>query len=171
MSESQFLTVDDADLESPRRYYDRLLRECPEHGHLEDGEATVDFLFRVEPLIRGGKLELGSVHLPNVQGKLKGVFDFLFRRVFGRIPNFVMILDLEYWRDASEREREILVYHEMCHAEHKTDKEGELRFDEAGKAVYGIREHDVNEFIAVVERYGQWSDEIRRFVRAAGGVE
>jgi hypothetical protein len=59
------------------------------------------------------------------------------------------------------------VYHELCHTEHKRDKEGELRFDVEERPVWGIVGHDVEEFNAVVRRYGAHSLEIQKFLSDA----
>lgn len=154
----------------PRRHYDRLLKKCPEHAHLRDGEAVVDFLYASEPVIRQGRMVLGEVHMPAVQGKLRGVFLWMLRQKFGRIPDFLIVLDREYWFSCDDREREILIYHEMCHCEHATDSDGDLKFDDDGFPVFCLRGHDVEEFIAVVGRYGAHNLDLKRFLSAAGAA-
>lgn len=142
--------------------------DLPEHAHLREGEAHIEWLFRAAPQIKAGRQILGTCHLPTVQGSLRDFFVWLCAKMFGALPDFLIILDKGYWDEASPREREILVYHELCHAVHAVDKYGELRFDrETGEPVWGLRGHDVEEFTQVVQRYGQWNDDIRRFVAAA----
>lgn len=149
-----------------RAIYDRLV-QLPEFEHLRDGEAVVDFLLRDGEEIKQGRLVLGAVHLPGVQGQLKPVFDWMLRNLLGRSPDFLVILDRDYWLGADERSREILMYHEMCHMIQKVDADGEPRFDDEGRPVFGLIGHDVEDFIAVVRRYGAYSDEIRQFIAAA----
>jgi hypothetical protein len=151
---------------SPRWHFESLL-PLPEFEHLASGGAWVEFLMRTKEQVVGGRRVLGSVHLPTVQGQLKGVFSWMLEEVFGGMPDFLVVLEDDYWKAATPREREILVYHELCHTEHKRDKEGELRFDVEERPVWGIVGHDVEEFNAVVRRYGAHSAEIQAFIGAA----
>lgn len=144
----------------------------PEHRHILENDIDLAFLFRTEEKIVGGRQVLGTVYEPRVQGGLRDVFEWMIRLLLGRLPRFLVVLDEGYWQAADERLRTILVFHELCHIQQKVDKYGSLRFDADGLPVYGIRSHDVEEFTAVVARYGAWNDEIRQFIRAAGeGVE
>ena len=47
-----------------------------------------------------------------------------------------------------------LVEHELYHLAHKKDKNAEPMFDDEGRPVLTTRDHDVSEFLGVVERYG-----------------
>jgi hypothetical protein len=47
-----------------------------------------------------------------------------------------------------------LIEHELYHLAQQKDKEGEPKFDEDNRPVLTNRNHDVGEFIGVVERYG-----------------
>lgn len=152
---------------SPVAICRRLLRECGEFSHLVEGEAKIAFLLSVAEVIRDGKQVLGTAHLPTVQGRLRGVFEWAIAQVFGYPPDFIITLDYGFWEEASQKEREILVFHELCHCIHKTDRDGEPRFNEEGGPVWGIVAHDVEEFNATVARYGPYSEEIRQFIRAA----
>ena len=153
--------------DDPRYFYDKLLKECPEHEHLLDGEAVVDFLVVRDPVIKQEMEVLGSVHLPTVQGRLKGVFNWMLVNKLGRIPDFLVLLDKDYWMSVETLDREILIHHEMCHMIHKKNNEGELRFDMFGNPVWGLRGHSVEEFNETVSRYGAYSQEIREFIAAA----
>lgn len=155
----------DAD-DHPAKYAAKLLK-LPEFEHLRDGEADIEWLFRLVPERMGGRDVLGTVHMPMVQGRLKDVFLWMLVEVFGRLPDFLVVLDWEYWEAASARDREILVYHELCHAIQKEDRDGCPRFDEDGRPVFGLRGHDVEEFSAVVRRYGAHNADIKGFLAAA----
>lgn len=161
MSYRRPTTADDL----PATYAAKLLK-LPEFEHLRDGEAYIEWLFRLEPERRGGRDVLGTVHMPQVQGQLKDVFLWMLTELFGRLPDFLVVLDLEYWEACDARLREILVYHELCHAIQKVDREGSPRFDEEGRPVWGLRGHDVEEFSAVVRRYGAWNPDIKEFLAA-----
>lgn len=153
---------------SPLAIAARLLR-LPEFQHLVDGEAAIDWMLRTGPqVIEGQRLILGRVHIPSVQGKLNSLFEFLLEEKLGRVPDFLIILDGQYWADADARDREVLVYHEMCHCIHAVDQYGSQRFTRDGAPIWALRGHDIEEFDAVVRRYGLHSEELRRFVDASG---
>lgn len=162
-----FKSVEKEDPEGPVKYYEKLLQQCDEFEHLVDGEARIEFLYRINPLIMQGKLVLGAVHLPKVQGQLKGVFEWMLMRQFDEMPDYLIILDFENWDESSEIQKEILIYHELCHTCNKESADGEQRFDDEGRAVFGLIDHDVNEFIATVARYGSYNQEIKEFIDAA----
>jgi hypothetical protein len=110
---------------------------------------------------------LGAAHLPRVQGKLSGLFYSMLAERYGRLPDYIITLDHDYWmEESSEIEREALLYHELCHCVQAVDKDGEMRFDEAGNPVWALAPHDIEEFNLVVARYGAWSDDIKAFLGA-----
>lgn len=139
----------------------------PEHEHLVENKIDLAFLFRCEPKKVGGRQILGTVYEPKVQGGLRDVFEWMIRRLLGRMPRFLVVLDDGYWQGCGARNREILVFHELSHCWHKTDRDGEPRFDMDDNPIYGLKAHDVEEFTSVVARYGQWNDEIKAFIAAA----
>lgn len=47
-----------------------------------------------------------------------------------------------------------LLEHELYHLAQKIDKESQPMFDDEGRPVLTARDHDVSEFLGVVERYG-----------------
>lgn len=150
----------------PARIYNRLVR-LPEHIHLFEGNAAVDFLFRQDEVIRGGRRVLGTCCIPGVNGSLSPLFDWMLERTLGRWPDFLIILDHDYWYGAGPLEREILVYHEMLHAYQKRDAFGSPRVSMAtGEPVWGIRGHDIEEFNEVVARYGAHSSDLQAFLEA-----
>lgn len=149
----------------PATIAERVLR-MPEHRHLLEGEATIDWLMRRTEKRRGGRWVLGTAYQPQVKGDLSEVFDWLISKLFGRMPDFLIVLDEAWWLQANAREREILVFHELAHCVQKEDMYGTPKFDKGGRPVWGLKGHDVEEFTSVVARYGQWNDDIRAFVHA-----
>jgi hypothetical protein len=147
---------------------ERVMR-MPEHLHLVDNEIEIDWLMRTHEKIKGGRMILGSVHEPTCQGEFKILFQWMLENLLGRLPRFLVILDDAYWKQASAKEREILIFHELAHIQHMLDRYGAPRFDKDGMPVYGLAGHDVEEFTSVVARYGAYSDEIRAFVAATQG--
>jgi len=148
---------------------ERVMR-MPEHQHLIDNDIEIDWLMRTREKIKGGRQVLGSVHEPACQGEFKDLFQWMLERLLGRLPRFLVILDDEYWKAATPKAREILVFHELAHVRQKVDRYGAPRFDKDGLPVYGLHGHDVEEFTSVVARYGAYNDELARFIDAAGGA-
>src|SRR5690606_21448859 len=126
----------------PATIADRLL-DLPEHAHLRDGEARIDWLMRVHPKFKGGRIVLGTASMPRVNGELSELFDWMLERLLGRMPDFLIVLDLSYWEAATPLQREIICYHELCHCVQKVDRYGAPRFTREGLPVWGLREHDV----------------------------
>lgn len=157
------------DKDHPAKIASELLK-LPEFADLVDGEAKIDWLLKRDTKVRGGRQILGTAHMPKVQGDLNPCFVWMLELVFKRQPDFLIILDGSYWFNPSQqpteipRLREILVYHELSHCIHKKDGFGDKRYDHDEKPVWGLKGHDVEEFIAVVQRYGAWTEEIRQFV-------
>ena len=144
----------------------RVMR-MPEHLHLVDNDIEVDYVMRNTEKVRGGRIVLGSVHEPTCQGEMAPLFEWMLERLLGKLPRFLVILDAEYWEQADARAREILIFHELCHIRQKLDRYGSPRFDKDGLPVYGLHGHDVEEFTAVVGRYGAHNPDIDRFIKAA----
>ena len=145
------------------------LLELEEFAHLVEGEASIDWLLRTAPKVKAGREILGTCYLPSVQGDLKDLFEWMLAMLLGRMPDFLVVLDQDYWLKVDDRLREILVYHEMLHMGHAVDRYGAPRYNkETGMPVFCIVGHDVEEFTATVRRYGAYSEDIRRFIAAAG---
>jgi hypothetical protein len=158
----------------PRVIAARLVEEEDRFSHLRHGEAQIMFLFRSVPKIKGGKRTLGYIALPRFQGALGDVAGWLLETACdGIYPDYIMVLDGEFWTEARTIQREYLVFHELAHTLHETDAEGELKFTDEGRPVFGLQAHDIEEFNDAVEKYGAALPDIQRFVDAAarGGVK
>lgn len=146
---------------------ERLMND-PEHNHLRENEIRIEYLFRHESKQKGGKFVLGSVHEPTCQGEMRPLFEWLIERLFGSMPDYVMILDRGFWNSVTPQTREALIYHELCHIKQKLDEYGSPRFNRiTGQPIYGLVAHDLEEFQAVVAKYGEWSPDIADFIAAA----
>jgi hypothetical protein len=151
----------------------RLVQECDEFKELRDGEPLIMFVFRNIEKVKADRVILGELTLPRFMGGLASFSNWLLALACqGSMPDFIMTLDHNWWNEASALQREALVHHELCHAKHGTDKEGELKFNDDGDPVWAITGHSIEEFDATVERYGAWEAGIQSFVSAArrGGV-
>jgi hypothetical protein len=158
---------------SPWPIFERLLQTHDELAELRDmveAEIRVAFMFRFGEWTRADKCILGMCCTPAVQGVLRDLFYQMLEHTLGYMPDFIILLNGEWWADASERQREILVFHEAQHAGHARDKFGGLKFHRiTGRPITCIRGHDVEEFTSVVRRYGGWKSDLAEFLAAAAG--
>lgn len=145
------------------------LMKTDTHKHIAENEIQVGYLMRLDAKIKGGKQELGSVHETKsmFQGGFKDLGLQLLGNMLGHVPQFLMVLDHEWWQQASDRDAEALVWHELCHIQHALDKFGAPRFDLDGLPVYKVHEHDVAAFRSEVERYGAWTPDLKDFLISA----
>lgn len=163
-----FIETDQRALPKPEDIYERLVEDCPEFMHLKEGQPVVKWLYKMVPTVRQGRDVLGTVYVPSVQGQLKPMFEWMMEEKWGFIPDFLVVLDLEYWLSADELDREILVFHETCHMRQKEDQYGMPAYDKTtGEPKWDLAGHDVEEFVKVVARYGAWSAEIQALVAAS----
>lgn len=146
----------------------RLMRH-PVHQHLGDNDVEFGWLMRADPKDKGGKRELGSVHAVKTmaQGGFKDLFLQLLERMLGTLPEFLIVIDAEFWAEATDTQREALVWHELAHVRQALDRYGAPRFDRDGLPVFAIFEHDITAFNSEVERYGAWTADIAGFINAA----
>ncbi len=170
--EGTFYLPEDGELD-PRPIASRLVAGRDEFGHLRQGNAVIMFLMRRDEVVKQGKSELGSMAVPQFQGKLARFCTWMLVTMTGGVlPDFIMTLDEGFWRQATPMQREALVFHELKHAGHALDRNGEPRFTDEGDPMWAIMPHDIEEFDDVVRQYGAWLPDVTRFVKAAaeGGV-
>jgi hypothetical protein len=106
--------------------------------------------------------------MPRVNGELSSLFDWMLERLLGRVPDFLIVLDGGHWAKADARAREILIYHEICHCVVAVDAYGAPKFSRTtGLPVWALTPHDVEEFNAVVRRYGAHTQAIQEFILAS----
>ena len=119
-----------------------------------------------ESWTKGGALVLGQAHIPAWQGQLRPLADWMLHKLFGPL-DFLILLNRNWWRIATPIQREALLFHELYHCAQAVGADGELRFTDAGMPVWAIRPHDIEEFGAVVRRYGAWIETHAEFFAAA----
>lgn len=116
---------------------------------------------------RGERRVLGTAQMPRVSGALSDLFDQLLGDVLGYEPHFLILLNGDWWDDANDREREILVVHELLHCGQATDAFGAPKFRRSDNApILAMIGHDVEEFDAVARRYGAWKSDLVSFREA-----
>ena len=80
--------------------------------------------------------------------------------------DFVILLKRSFWIDerVTDEQRAALLDHELCHGRLQRDRETNLpKRDGAGRLLYRIRKHDVEEFREIVERHGTWKGDLEAF--------
>lgn len=143
------------------------LMALPELVHLRDNDVGFGWLMRMDTKHKGNKVELGSVHEVGTmfQGGFKDLGLQLLSGMLGNLPQFLVVLDWQWWQQASAREREALVYHELKHVQQAIDRWGAPKFDRDGLPVFKCVGHDIEAFNDEVARYGDWRPDIEHFVR------
>lgn len=162
-----FFTLPDAGEHEPREIAARLVEDCPEFLHLKIGQPVIMFVLRAASKLRAGRTVLGEMSLPRFMGTLSPLGTWLLARACGGVlPDFIMLLDAAWWAEASPFHRAALVHHELKHAGHARDREGEPRFNDDGSPIWAIEPHDLEEFQDTVRQFGAWSPDIPPFLAA-----
>jgi len=82
--------------------------------------------------------------------------------------DFVILLNREWWEheQCTPLQRDALLDHELCHATTRDDPHtGEPQRDARGRICYRLRKHDLEEFIAIAQRWGVWKRDLELFAR------
>jgi hypothetical protein len=142
-----------------------------EHLHLRD--ARLGVLWCALPNERQGNAVVGMCEEATFIGNrwAKARWAQQIGGWFGEIPDFLLTFDAGYADECSDAAFCALVEHELLHAGQKKDAWGAPRFSKmTGRPVFGIRGHDVEEFVGIVERYGagNGAGRTRALVEAAG---
>ena len=99
--------------------------------------ARVEYLFSLKAMkAKGRRLYAKIVLSPELHSLIHGI-------------EAMVIIDKELWETLDGNRREAVIFHELCHLE--SDGEGGL----------SLRSHDLEEFRAVVRRYGDWTGDVR----------
>lgn len=124
------------------------------HPHL--AQANIAIMWRYGwKRCRDGHLKGGEMRLcAEVDRELHG-FDF------------VMALNYKLWSELDETCQVAIVDHELCHAQVDDDDDGDVRVDEKGRICYRIKKHDLEEFTAIVGRYGQYRQGVKDMIAKA----
>lgn len=80
--------------------------------------------------------------------------------------DFVILLNKEAWATLDETQKKALVFHELCHAQIVIDADGNPKQDDRDRIVCRIRKHDVEEFRAVTDKFGLWTQDLARLAQA-----
>ncbi|WP_158810450.1 putative metallopeptidase [Beijerinckia sp. L45] len=125
-----------------------------EHIHLL--EARIGVVWCAVPLARHMLSVVGQAEIPMARGNrwAKARHDQQLVEWFGVVPDFLLTFDPMYAAAASDRAFCALVEHELYHCGQERDAYGAPKFKMDGSPKFGIRGHDVEEFVGIVRRYG-----------------
>lgn len=140
-----------------------------DHAHLLD--ADVAFMWASGSFAKSGRIVLGQCEqvMMRAGGWQKSRMEQQMHEWFGRIPKFIITLAADYCEQCNDLEFCALIEHELFHIAQKVDEYGAPKFTKEGFPVLTLRDHDVNEFIGVVERYGAGAPDsnINKMIKAA----
>jgi hypothetical protein len=117
--------------------------------HLDD--AAIVCVGRPKAQIKDGFVRVASIRKAKPVERL-----FLERAGHGERVTHLLEIGLDVWNAASPLDREITLFHELCHPKARDDQ---------GKWG-GMRQHPIQEFPEVVERYGAYTPALKRMVKA-----
>lgn len=136
----------------------KLLRELVKahHDDLVDARIALAWCTSWKPDV-DGRVTLGKCRKASDLDRELAAFDF------------IILLKKSFWQDQSVTvdQRRALLDHELCHAGVRLDdRTGDPVTDERGRKVYRLVKHDVEEFSAIVSRYGVWKKDLEQFAAA-----
>jgi len=127
----------------------------PEHKHLLD--ANLCFLWARNSTARQGNAVVGQAERLQFQGSKwqRERQEQQINEWFGVEPDFLITLSAPYAESIDDATFCALVEHELYHCGQQMDEFGSPKFNrQTGMPIFGIRGHDVEEFVGVVRRYG-----------------
>lgn len=126
----------------------------PDHQHL--GSAYIGVLWTNIPNRHQERWLVGTAEMPQTQGGAwkRGRAEYQLRGWFNCEPDFLLTLYAPVLATVSNRDFCAIIEHELYHCAHATTRDGTPRFHRDGTPIFGIRGHDVEEFVGVVRRYG-----------------
>lgn len=125
-----------------------------EHDHLRN--ASVGVLWTNLAQKRRGHHVAAQAEIPQMMGNrwTRGRADQQIFQWFGRIPNFIITFHADYAVQTDDVSWCALCEHELLHCGQAKDMYGVPQFTRDGLPRFTMRGHDVEEFVAIVERYG-----------------
>lgn len=138
-----------------------------EHAHLQG--ADIKFLWTNVDNVKRGRRILGTCQLVKDSGDKWSAGRALMQleEWFGDLPDFLITIYAPAAAEMKDASFMALVEHELYHAGQELDAFGSPKFDRQGNPVFGMRSHDVEEFVGVVRRYGASAAGIDELVRVA----
>lgn len=135
----------------------RIADELIAGHHQELVDVHIEYVFRSEPAKENGKEKWGTAR------KITGLNAYLAGDTAegGEADDFFVVEIAEpIWAVLDEPQKVALVDHELSHCTTAIDeKTGDLKLK--------MRPHDLEEFSAIVRRYGLWREDVEAFLKAA----
>lgn len=130
----------------------------PDHKHLEFAHLGV--LWTNCANVRQMRGVIGEAEIPLPKGSRWQIArqKYQLSMWFGAVPDFIITLAGDYLGEANDRTLCATIEHELYHCGHALNEYGFPKFHRDGSPVFGIKGHDVEEFIPVAARYGLRSD-------------
>ena len=125
-----------------------------DHRHLIDADLQV--LWANNGFTKQGRAVIGQAEqvMFRAGGWQKARQEQQMREWFGDTPTFLITFDGSYAQTCSDADWCALVEHELYHLAHQKDEFGAPAFTKDGLPKIALQGHDVEEFVAVVRRYG-----------------
>lgn len=122
-------------------------------------------LFAGEEIVVHQRRKAAFVAIPQAQGQNRKIYTWALETLFGFPPDIVMVVDYEHWKTLDDHGKLGLVYHELRHVVQKEGRRGPM-FDEEGRPVLELQDHDVEEFTDVAGIFGDLTGGVGRLHRA-----
>lgn len=136
-----------------------ILTRFESHKPLIDNRVKFDLVFAHPTVDENGEAHGDAIKKNGVKALGLCRVINLKDRTMGR-GDVEILLDYDWWQDASEKEQEALLDHELHHAEVKM-KDGQPKRDNLGRPLIRLRKHDVEIgwFDLIALRHGRNSQE------------
>lgn len=139
-----------------------------DHAHLRD--ASLGVLWTNCDNSRNMRSVIGQAELMPPMGMGKWQRARAIQQVeewFGMMPDFLLTFSAPAAHGMDDASFCALVEHELYHCAQRQDQYGMPKFKEDGTPSFGIRGHDVEEFVGVVARYGAIDPGVAAMVEVA----
>lgn len=139
----------------------------PDHAHLE--QASIGWLWTNFAANSLGRMIAGEARIPRAGGTKwsQAMAAYQVEQWFGFVPDFLITISTEAAAMMDDASFCALVEHELYHCAQAVDEYGAPRFNKEGLPVWTMRGHDVEEFVAVVARYGTVDPAVASLVKVA----
>lgn len=142
--------------------------ENPDHAHLVD--ARIGVLWTNCDNARAMRTVVGQAEImpPMAMGKWQRARAVQqITEWFDEMPDFLLTFHAAASDAMDDASFCALVEHELYHCAQNRDAYGMPKFKDDGSPSFGIRGHDVEQFVGVVARYGADAADVREMVAAA----
>jgi len=140
----------------------------PDHAHLQ--QANLGVLWTSADNSRNMRMVIGQAELmpPMAMGKWqRGRATQQIEDWFDTFPDFLLTFLAPAAAGMDDPSFCALVEHELYHCGQERDAYGAPKFTQDGLPKFGIRGHDVEEFVGVVARYGAGAAGVTEMIQAA----